>query len=109
MFTEGEDNSSAYRRLFRLSVTPNRLNVNGFVEGNEYNFTIYRPDINLMRLLYPHYNDLYTYINPGNREHFDLFLMYLPEDIIRNNLIDSYTPDVLNNMYNTFITENGLQ
>jgi hypothetical protein len=97
-----QENISAYRRLFRLSVTPNILNPDGFVEGPEFNFTIFRPNINLMRTLYPHYDELYTYIDPGNREHFNLFLMSLSEDILTANLIGNYNPEVLKQMYNLF-------
>jgi len=96
------ENVRAYRRLFRLSVTPNILDRNGFVEGPEFNFTIYRPDYELMFLLYPRYKDLYTHIRPVNREHFNLFLMSLTEDILTENLIDSYNSEVLKQMYGDF-------
>jgi len=97
-----DGNTKAYRRLFRLSVTPNSIDSKGFVKSDNPHFTIYIPDINLMRTLYPHYNDLYTYINQGNREHFNLFLMSLSEDILTENLIDSYNPEVLKQMYDDF-------
>jgi hypothetical protein len=96
------ENISAYRRLFRLSVTPNSRDSNGFVEDNEFNFTIFRPDNNLIRLLYPRYNDLYTHINPVNREHFNLFLMSLNEDILTENLFSNFRPDILKLMYDDF-------
>lgn len=101
-FTEGDDNAKAYRNLFRLSVTPISMDTNGFVEGYEFNFTIFRPKRDLMRLLYPRYMDLYTYINPDNIEHFNIFLMSLNEDILRRNLIDIFRPNILKQLYDDF-------
>ena len=96
------ENKWAYRSLFCLSVTPIRIDANGFVEGYEYHYTIFRPNRRLMRLIYPRYNNLYRYINPNNREHFNLFLMSLNKDILRDNLIDHYNPSILKELYDAF-------
>lgn len=101
-FTEGNDNAKAYRNLFRLSVSPISIDTNGFVEGSEFDFTIFRPDRELIRLLYPRYNDLYTYINPDNVERFNLFLMSLNEDILKENLFDNFRPNILKRLYDDF-------
>ena len=101
------ENKWAYRSLFRLSVTPIRIDARGFVEGYEYDYTIFRPNRDLMILIYPRYNDLYRYINPMNRSNLNLFLMSLNLDILRDNLIDHYNPEKLLELFDTFWRDHG--
>jgi len=96
------ENKWAYRSLFRLSVTPISVDPKGFIDEDEYHYTIFRPNTTLMMLVYDNYDRLYRYIHPVNRGDLNLFLMSLNKDILRDNLIDNYNPEILMDLYDTF-------
>jgi len=100
------ENIKAYRSLFRYSVTPKSLNRNGFVEGEDYDYTIFRPNRDLMILVYPRYKrlwDSFSRLRPRpNRLDFNLFLMSLDEDVLTENLFNNFRPNILKRLYDDF-------